>query len=193
MLVQLDEILTGWTTNQKLEFNQMPLRLAGSEPCLFYSVLATAAIMMPPGLINPTIPRWLSARTVECINQVLQDTKRAYSDAAILTVNMVALYEGCSGHGDAAATHQPILRRMVEERGGLTSIARRDNEDSKNLVRFIAWTDRVIKCQTGNPLMFEDFKEEESVVKTDWEGIWARMERRVEENNPQPIEELPDC
>ncbi|KAG9947346.1 hypothetical protein KCU85_g5808, partial [Aureobasidium melanogenum] len=193
MLVQLDEILTGWTTDQKLEFNQMPLRLAGSEPCLFYSVLATASVMMPPGLVNPGIPRWLSARTVECINQVLQDPKRAYSDAAILTVNMVALFEGCSGHGAAAAEHQPILRRMVDERGGLTSIARKDNEDSKNLVRFIAWADRVIRCQTGNPLMFEDFKEEESVTKTDWNGIWARMERRVEENNPQPIEELPDC
>ncbi|KAG9843899.1 hypothetical protein KCU98_g7557, partial [Aureobasidium melanogenum] len=193
MLVQLDEILTGWTTDQKIEFNQMPLRLAGSEPCLFYSVLATAAIMMPPGLVNPIIPRWLSACTVECINQALSDPKRAYSDAAILTVNMVALFESCSGHGIAAATHQPILRRMVDERGGLTTIARIDNEDSKNLVRFLAWTDRVIRCQTGNPLMFEDFKEEESVIKTDWNGIWARMERRVEENNPQPIEELPDC
>ncbi|KAG9726337.1 hypothetical protein KCU73_g12932, partial [Aureobasidium melanogenum] len=157
MLVQLDEILTGWTTDQKIEFNQMPLRLAGSEPCLFYSVLATAAIMMPPGLVNPIIPRWLSARTVECTNQALSDPKRAYSDAAILTVNMVALFESCSGHGVAAATHQPILRRMVDKRGGLTTIARKDNEDSKNLARFLAWADRVIRCQTGNPLMFEDF------------------------------------
>ncbi|KAH0401541.1 hypothetical protein KCU89_g4057, partial [Aureobasidium melanogenum] len=82
---------------------------------------------------------------------------------------------------------------MVDKRGGLTTIARKDNEDSKNLVRFLAWADRVIRCQTGNPLMFEDFQEEESVTKTDWDGIWARMERRVEENNPQPIEELPDC
>lgn len=193
MLVQLDEILTGWTTDQKLDFNQMPLRLAGSEPCLFYSVLAAASIMMPPGLINPTIPRWLQTRTVECINQAFSDPKRAYSDAAILTLNMVSMFESCSGHGDiAASTHQPVLRRMVDERGGLASIASKD-EDSKHLVRFLAWSDRIIRCQSGNPLMFEDFKEEESVTKTDWDGIWARMEKRVEESRPQPIEELPDC
>ncbi|KAI4719918.1 hypothetical protein E4T48_03850 [Aureobasidium sp. EXF-10727] len=193
MLVQLDEILTGWTVDQKLEFNQMPLRLAGSEPCLFYSLLATASIMMPPGLISRTIPRWLQNRTVECLNQAFADPKRAYSDATILTLNMVALFESCSGHASiAASTHQPVLRRMVDERGGLARIAKTDNEDSKNFVRFLAWTDRVIRCQTGNPLMFEDFREEESVQKTDWEGIWARMERRVEENRPQPIEELAD-
>ncbi|CAD0111906.1 unnamed protein product [Aureobasidium uvarum] len=194
MLVQLDEILTGWTVDQKLEFNQMPLRLAGSEPCLFYSILATASIMMPPGLISPTVPRWLQNRTVECLNQAFADPKRAYSDATILTLNMVALFESCSGHAStAASTHQPVLRRMVDERGGLTGLVKDENEDSKNLVRILAWTDRVIRCQTSNPLMFGDFREEESLQKTDWEGIWARMERRVEENRPQPIEELPDC
>ena len=194
MLVQLDEIPTGWTPYQKLEFNQMPLRLAGSEPCLFYSLLATAAIMMPPDLINPTIPRWLQSRTVECLNQAFSDPERAYADATILTLNMVALFEACNGKAKTAAfTHQPVLRRMVNERGGLARLASNDNEDSKHLVRFLAWTDRVINGQTGKPLMFEDFKEDESVVRTNWDGIWARMERRVEENNPQPIEELPDC
>ena len=62
-----------------------------------------------------------------------------------------------------------------------------------NLVRFLAWTDRVIRCQTGNALMFEDFEEDASVTKTNWEDIWARMERRVEENEPEPIEEMPDA
>ena len=192
MLVQLDEILTGWTQCQKLEFNQMPLRLAGSEPCLFYSLLATAAIMMPPGLVSPTIPRWLQTRTVECLNQAFSDPQRAYADATILTLDMVALFEALSGHAKtAASTHQPVLRRMVDKRGGLARLANRNDQDSKNLVRFLAWTDRVIGCRTGNPLMFEDFREEESVVRTDWEGIWARMEKRVEENKPEPIEELP--
>jgi hypothetical protein len=82
---------------------------------------------------------------------------------------------------------------MVDERGGLVRLVSKDNEDSKNLVRFLAWTDRIIRCQTGNPLMFEDFEEEESVARTNWEGIWARMEKRVEENKPEPIDELPDC
>lgn len=194
MLVQLDEILTGWTPDQKLDFNQMPLRLAGSEPCLFYSLLATAAVMMPPDFILPTIPRWLQARTVECLNQAFSDPKRAYADATILTLNMVALFEALNGKAKtAASTHQPVLRRMVNERGGLAQLVTKDNEDSKHLVRFLAWTDRVINGQTGNPMMFEDFREEESVVRTNWDGIWARMERRVEVNKQQPIEELPDC
>ncbi|KAI5249894.1 hypothetical protein E4T43_00646 [Aureobasidium subglaciale] len=194
MLVQLDEILTGWTVDEKIEFNQMPLRLAGSEPSLFYSLLSTAAVMMPPGLISPTIPKWLQTRTVECLNQAFTDPKRAYSDATILALNMVALFESTSGNSKVTArTHQPVLRRMVDERGGLGAIAARDSMDSRNLVRFLAWTDRVIKCQTGNQLIFEDFKEEPSVAKTNWEDIWARMERRVEDNAPEPIEELPDA
>ncbi|KAI5194565.1 hypothetical protein E4T39_08585 [Aureobasidium subglaciale] len=194
MLVQLDEILTGWTVDEKIEFNQMPLRLAGSEPSLFYSLLSTAAVMMPPGLISPTIPTWLQTRTVECLNQAFTDPKRAYSDATILALNMVALFESTSGNAKVTArTHQPVLRRMVDERGGLGAIAARDSMDSRNFVRFLAWTDRVIKCQTGNPLIFEDFKEEPSVAKTNWEDIWARMERRVEDNAPEPIEELPDA
>lgn len=194
MLVQLDEILTGWTPDQKLDFNQMPLRLAGSEPCLFYSLLANAAIMMPTGLISPTIPRWLQTRTAECLNQAFSDPKRAYADATILTLNMVALFQALNGKAKtAASTHQPVLRRMVNERGGLARIASKDNEDSKNLVRFLVWTDRVIHGQTGNPLVFEDFREDESVARTNWDGIWARMEKRVEENEPQPIEEVPDC
>lgn len=40
--------------------------------------------------------------------------------------------------------------------------------------------------------MFEDFKEDPSLSNTDWEDIWARMERRVVDNQPVPLQELPD-
>ncbi|TIA06862.1 hypothetical protein D6C81_09719 [Aureobasidium pullulans] len=194
MLVQLDEILTGWTVNEKIEFNSMPLRLAGSEPSLFYALLSNAAIMMPPGLISPAIPRWLQNRTVECMNKAFEDPKRAYSNATILSLNLVALFDSISGNAKLARkTHQPMLRKMVNQRGGLTAMVGKADVDSMNLVRFLAWTDRVIRCQTGNALMFEDFEEDASVTKTNWEDIWARMERRVEENEPEPIEEMPDA
>jgi hypothetical protein len=194
MMVQLDEILTGWSVSDKLEFNQMPLRLAGAEPSLFYALMATASIMMPPGLINPAIPTFLQARTVKCLNEAFEDSNRAYSDAIILTVNMVALFESTSGHAEVAATlHQPMLRKMVDKRGGLKLLNAKDTLDSSNLVRFLAWTDRIIKCQTGNPLIFSDFEEDPSVAKTNWDDIWARMEKRVEDNMPAPVEELPDA
>lgn len=191
MLVQLDEILTGWSVNEKIEFNQMPLRLAGSEPSLFYSLLATASVMLPPGLIAPAIPKWLQNRTVTCLNEAFSDPKRAYSDATILTVNMVALFESITGHGQAAAAvHQPMLRKMVGKRGGLKELAGDDDLDTLNLARLLAWTDRVIRCQTGNALMFADYEEDPSVSKTNWDDIWKRMERRVEQNVPAPVEEI---
>ena len=171
----------------------MPLRLAASEPALFYSLLAAAAIMMPPGLISPRIPQLLQSRTVRSLNEAFSDPKRAYSDATILTVNLVALFASTTGSANTASSlHQPFLRKMVDSRGGLNALSASGTLDSLNLIRFIAWTDRVIRCQTGNKLMFEDFREDPSVSNTDWEDIWARMERRVVDNQPAPLQELPD-
>ncbi|KJX93282.1 hypothetical protein TI39_contig4342g00005 [Zymoseptoria brevis] len=119
----------GWaplklTNDQGFEWEWYMTQTALAEPALFYvHLLFGAGVLVQLGTIPLTYTGYLHAKSVRAIQEGLQDPKRATSDANILAVGRLALYEHLFGDRRAARNiHRPAQRRMIDLRGGMKDL-----------------------------------------------------------------------
>lgn len=123
------------------------------EPALFYvRLLFGSGDLIHLGSMQPQIMYWLRAQAIKAINEALEDSKRAISDAMIIAVGRIALHESLYGDRDAAnQIHRPAQKRMIAMRGGMSAL------DFPPLVkRLMRWADRVMAMQSGTDRIMDD-------------------------------------
>ncbi|SMY18746.1 unnamed protein product [Zymoseptoria tritici ST99CH_1A5] len=95
-----------------------------AEPALFYVRLVFGGgVLVQLDTIPLAYTGYLHAKSVRAIQEALQDPKRATSDANIIAVGRLALYEHLFGDRRAARNiHRPAQRRMIGLRGGMKDL-----------------------------------------------------------------------
>ncbi|KAI4834336.1 hypothetical protein E4T44_08893 [Aureobasidium sp. EXF-8845] len=107
------------------------------------------------------------------------DPKRAYTDSIILTVTYVFFNEALRSERDTALNvHAPALKKMVDARGGIGVIAT-NGKDGLILSRYLSWCDRIIASTLGSQPLFGDYFEDTSDGKTQWNGIWSKVQTLI--------------
>lgn len=91
----------------------------------------------------------LRCEAIRTINEALKEPKRALTDAAIGAVAKMASYEAMFGSLDTYNMHMTGLARMVDLRGGLSSLGL-----GGLLRRICIWIDRNSAFLNGSPLYF---------------------------------------
>lgn len=89
------------------------------------------------------------------MNAALADPERATSEAIILAVGYIALYEFQYGDKNAShRIHRPRQARMVQARGGMRAL-----QISDLIKRLTRWYDIVMAIQIATSRMLEDDEE----------------------------------
>ncbi|KAM0723227.1 hypothetical protein Q7P37_001427 [Cladosporium fusiforme] len=124
------------------------LRLCMGEPVFFYAQFFSASgVLVESGRISPELPIWLRGEIVKTLNEALDDPKRALSNAVIMSVGRVVIYEAMYGDKDAAKNiHRPAYRWMINARGGIYAMGVPDLT-----IRLMNWTDRIMTAVLGPP------------------------------------------
>ncbi|THX49823.1 hypothetical protein D6D06_08336 [Aureobasidium pullulans] len=181
--VWMGMIAVDWGQQGNTEFVDFPLQvsIAQREPAMFYAVLSNTSVMAPPSNAismrqQPFMSQWLRHKAVEALRKAITDPTRAYTDSVIMTVIYVYFNEALRSERDIAVNvHAPALKRMVAARGGLKVIAS-NGKDGLILSRYLTWCDRVISNTLGTPLLFGDYVEDLTVGKTQWNGMWSKVQ-----------------
>lgn len=130
---------------------------AMAEPALFYvRLLFASGDLIRVGALNRECSYWLQSQAIKVINEALADPRRSCSDGLILAVGRIALHE-CM-YGDRAASnaiHRPAQRRMIDMRGGITSLGFPDL-----VKRLMRWADRVMSMQGATKRFLPDDEDE---------------------------------
>ncbi|KAI4717847.1 hypothetical protein E4T48_05956 [Aureobasidium sp. EXF-10727] len=176
-------ISSDWGQQGNIEFVDFPLQISISqrEPAMFYAVLSNTSVMAPASNSismrqQPFMSQWLRHRAVESLRTAIMDPKRAYTDAVILTVTYVFFNEALRSERHIALNvHGPALKRMVKARGGLRVIAS-NGKDGLILSRYLSWCDRIIASTLNTQPLFENYVEDPSVQKTQWNGMWSKVQ-----------------
>ncbi|THW39835.1 hypothetical protein D6D25_04809 [Aureobasidium pullulans] len=181
--VWMGMIAVDWGQQGNTEFVDFPLQvsIAQREPAMFYAVLSNTSVMAPPSNAismrqQPFMSQWLRHKAVEALRKAITDPTRAYTDSVIMTVIYVYFNEALRSERDIAVNvHAPALKRMVAARGGLKVIAS-NGKDGLILSRYLTWCDRIISNTLGTPLLFGDYVEDLTVGKTQWNGMWSKVQ-----------------
>jgi hypothetical protein len=176
-------ITSDWGQQGNIEFVDFPLQIsiAQREPAMFYAVLSNTSLMAPPSNSismrqQPFMNQWLRHRAVESLRTAVMDPKRAYTDSIILTVTYVFFNEALRSERDTALNvHAPALKKMVDARGGIGVIAT-NGKDGLILSRYLSWCDRIIASTLGSQPLFGDYVEDTSDGKTQWNGMWSKVQ-----------------
>lgn len=149
-----------------------------SEPALFYvRLLFATGDLLRLKCLSPDVSYWLKAQAVQAINEALSDPQRATSDALILTVGRIALYESLYGDRNASSNvHRPAQKRMISMRGGMKTLP--FPELIKSLMR---WSDTVMSKLSGTERLLEDDEENQNFSMKQHVDVlekWAPTEGR---------------
>lgn len=99
--------------------------------------------------MSPLIARciWeLRSFVTRTINEALRDPERGTCDALIGAVLILAKHEGLQGKADSYHIHMRGLVQMINLRGGLVSLNRRQ----KYLESMVNWQDANVSAVMGN-------------------------------------------
>jgi hypothetical protein len=149
----------GWpalkiTADEGFEWEWYMTQTALAEPALFYiRLLFGTGDMVKLGIMPPEYTYVLHAKAVQAMQEALEDPQRATSDAVILAVGRIALYEHMYGNKQASReVHRPAQKRMVELRGGMKSLTTLPRL-VKQLMR---WSDRIMAVGSDDVRLLED-------------------------------------
>jgi len=176
-------ITSDWGKQGNIEFVDFPLQIsiAQREPAMFYAVLSNTSLMAPASNSlsmrqQPFMNQWLRHRAIESLRAAVIDPKRAYTDAIILTVTYVLFNEALRSERDTALNvHAPALKKMVDARGGIGTIAS-NGKNGLILSRYLSWCDRIIASTLGSQPLFGDYVENTSDRRTQWNGMWSKVQ-----------------
>lgn len=133
------------------EHTMVHLNLA--EPALFYvRLLFGAGDLIKHGVLRPEMKFHLTQRAVKEMNDAISDPERCTSEAVILAVSFIALYEVSFG-GDMAVArlHRTAQAQMLASRGGLSAL------NLPDIVKHIVvWSDGVVAHTIDMPRVLED-------------------------------------
>ena len=124
-----------------------------AEPALFYvRLLFGAGDLIKHGVLRPEMKFHLTQRAVKEMNDAISDPERCTSEAVILAVSFIALYEVSFG-GDMAVArlHRTAQAQMLASRGGLSAL------NLPDIVKhIIVWSDGVVAHTIDMPRVLED-------------------------------------
>lgn len=124
-----------------------------AEPALFYvRLLFGAGDLIGQGVLRPEMRFHLTQKAVKEMNEAISDPRRCTSEAVILAVSFIALFEVSFG-GDlsVARVHRAAQAQMLASRGGLSALALPDI-----VKHIIGWSDGVVAQSTNMPRVLED-------------------------------------
>ncbi|KAM3417426.1 hypothetical protein BST61_g5672 [Cercospora zeina] len=115
--------------------------------CLFY--------LLPVSLANGSFPLikalWLRGKTIQAINEALNDPKRATSNALVVAMGQLALHEHI--YGDRALAHKGhrlAQQKMIQLRGGILQC-----DLPSFTLQVMIWYDKLMAAEAGNTAYFE--------------------------------------
>ena len=124
-----------------------------AEPALFYvRLLFGAGDLIRQGTLRPEMRFHLTQKAVKEMNEAIGDPERRNSEAVIIAVSFIALFEVSFG-GDlsVARLHRTAQARMLASRGGLSAL------NLPDIVKhIIGWSDGVVAQTTNMPRVLED-------------------------------------
>lgn len=139
-----------------------------AEPALFYvRLLFGAGDLIKHGVLSPEIKFHLTHRAVREMNDAISNPQRCTSEAIILAVSFIALYEvSFGGDMSIARLHRMAQARMLASRGGLSAL------NLPDIVKhIIAWSDGVVAQTTDMPRVLGD----ESATIDRWSNSQSKV------------------
>ncbi|GIZ47560.1 hypothetical protein CKM354_001064800 [Cercospora kikuchii] len=127
-------------------------RMEFSEPALYYmSLLLATGIPVANGSFPLVKALWLRGKTIQAINDALNDPQRATSNALIVAMGQLALHEHI--YGDRALAHRGhrlAQQKMIQLRGGILEC-----KLPYFTLQVMIWYDKLMAAEAGNAAYFE--------------------------------------